>query len=134
MSSGTIEHSIHLEPFVADEVEDPGSVHTLEGVAEQTTSICRQSESKVRVRTNTHLPPMHCLEEKRVVLVSYSYQQKCISVTASACLQHYIGELICVACLGVVVVAFTLFKPGSDDISDSTVASTNALVLHSKPS
>ena len=37
-----------------------------------------------------------------------------------------------VARLGVVVVALTLIEPGSDDASDSTVASTNALVLHSK--
>ena len=39
-----------------------------------------------------------------------------------------------VACLGVVIIAFTLIEPGSDDVSDSTVASANALVLHSKPS
>ena len=39
--------------------------------------------------------------------------------------------LVRVACLGVVVVAVTLFEPGSDDVSDSIVASANALVLHS---
>ena len=41
--------------------------------------------------------------------------------------------LVRVACLRVVIVAFTLTEPGSDDVGD-TVASANALVLHSKPS
>jgi hypothetical protein len=49
--------SIHLELFVAEEVED-GTVHTLEGVAEQTTS--RQPDGKVWVRSNTHLPLIVC--------------------------------------------------------------------------
>ena len=44
-----------------------------------------------------------------------------------------VGVLVRVACLGVVIVAFTLVEPGSDDVSDR-VTSANALVLHSKPS
>ena len=44
-----------------------------------------------------------------------------------------VGVLVCVACLGVVIITFTLIEPGPDDVSDA-VASANALVLHSKPS
>ena len=43
-----------------------------------------------------------------------------------------VGVLVRMAGLGVVIVAFTLTEPGSDDVSD-TMASANALVLHSKP-
>ena len=42
--------------------------------------------------------------------------------------------LACVACLGVVIIALTFTEPGFDDAGDSTVASANVLVLHSKPS
>ena len=38
-----------------------------------------------------------------------------------------------IASLGIVVIVETFTEPGFDDAGDSTVASTNALVLHSKP-
>ena len=44
-----------------------------------------------------------------------------------------VGVLVRVAGLCVVIIAFTLIEPGPDYVSD-TMASANALVLHSKPS
>ena len=53
------------ELFVAEEVED-GTVHTLEGVAEQTTS--RQPDGKVWVRPNAHLPLVICKKYPEICL------------------------------------------------------------------
>ena len=38
-----------------------------------------------------------------------------------------------IANLGIVIVVKTFTEPGFDDAGDSTVASANAMVLHSKP-
>ena len=70
--------SIHLELFVAEEVED-GTVHTLEGVAEQTTS--RQPDGKVWVRPNTHLSLIVCKDRRNGRIMMPLNR-------ASWCLQH----------------------------------------------